>query len=70
MPALSEADALWATYTIALYVAGLWPTAHPSANAAVVLEQPEFVMFKTNAQRDLLRFVEVLFTGLKRGSRT
>lgn len=70
MPSLSEEDALWATYTIAIQVAGLWPAAHPSANAALVLDQPEFVILKTEAQRDLLRFVEVLLTGLKRASRT
>jgi hypothetical protein len=64
MPWLDPLDAAWAVQAIALYVAGLWPAAHPSQAAVEVLSRPEFASFKPVAERDLTRFVEVLLAGL------
>jgi AcrR family transcriptional regulator len=64
LPGLSEANAQWATQTIAFYVAGLWPHAYPSANADEVLGRAEFARFKPKAERDLGMFVRVLLAGL------
>lgn len=66
LPGLSAAKALWATQTIAFYVAGLWPHAYPSANADEVLGRPEFAGFKPKAERDLVMFVRVLLAGMSR----
>ncbi len=65
LPWLTEADAAWASQSIALYVAALWPAAHPSCAAAEVLGRPEFAAMKPDARRDLGRFVEVLLSGLE-----
>ena len=64
LPWLSAADAAWASQSIALYVAALWPAANPSCAAVEVLGRPEFAALKPDAARDLGRFVEVLLTGL------
>ncbi len=63
-PKLTSADASWAVTTLGLYVAGLWPAAHPSKTAAEVLARPEFAALSPDARRDLTRFVRVLFAGL------
>ncbi len=65
LPWLSEADALWASQSIALYVAALWPATHPSPAAAEVLARAEFCALQPDAARDLGRLVEVLLTGLE-----
>lgn len=65
LPWLSPSDAAWAVQAIALYVAGLWPAAHPSPSAAKVLARPEFLALLPKAESDLTRFVAVLFAGLK-----
>ena len=64
LPWLSAADATWASHATALYVAALWPAAHPSCAAAEVLGRPEFAAMKPDAPRDLGRLVEVLLSGL------
>jgi AcrR family transcriptional regulator len=69
LPALSLEDAGWAIYTIALYLAGMWPSANPSPAAAMVLERSEFAPVRTEADKDLPRFVEVLLTGLTAAQR-
>jgi AcrR family transcriptional regulator len=62
---LSAEDAVWLANSISLYIASLWPASHPSDNAAVVLQKPEFAMMVVNAEKDLGKFVEALLTGLK-----
>jgi AcrR family transcriptional regulator len=69
LPWLSPADAVWAMQTIALYVAGMWPAAHPSSAAAEVMARPEFASFRVDAARDLRRFVDVVLAGLRAVSR-
>jgi TetR/AcrR family transcriptional regulator len=68
LPWLSPQDGAWCAHTIALYTAGLWPAANPSAVAASVLEQSEFAGMKPHAQRDLNRFANVLLLGMQRES--
>lgn len=63
LPALSEADAMWAAYALGLYVAGMWPSAFPSPAANEVLARPEFAPWKLEAGRELERFVGVLLRG-------
>lgn len=65
LPWLGTGDALWAIQAIALYVAGLWPAAHPSTAASEVLARPEFASLTPHAEIDLERFVAVLLAGLK-----
>jgi AcrR family transcriptional regulator len=65
LPWLPLADAVWAMQTIALYVAGMWPAAHPSRTAAEVMARPEFNAFRIDAARDLRRFVDVVLAGLR-----
>lgn len=64
VPALSVEEAGWAAQTIGLYVAGMWPAAHPSDNAEIACSKPELAGFKPNAERDLGMFVRVLLAGL------
>jgi AcrR family transcriptional regulator len=65
LPWLSSFDAGWCAHSVALYVAGLWPAAHPSRNAAEVAARPEFAALKPDAGRDLRRFVQVMLSGLE-----
>jgi len=65
LPWLSVADAVWAAQNIALYVSALWPAAHPSKTAAEALTRPELAGMKTDAPRELGRFVEVVLAGLE-----
>jgi AcrR family transcriptional regulator len=69
MPELSEGEAVWAVMTIALYVAGLWPAAHPSAAAEEALAAPELSGLRVDAEKDLPRFVETLLAGLRSGAK-
>jgi AcrR family transcriptional regulator len=65
LPWLDEKDAAWASNTIALYVAGMWPAAHPSKTAAEVLARPGLAGMKPDAPVDLARFIETLLTGIR-----
>jgi AcrR family transcriptional regulator len=60
---LSPGDAAWLVRSIALYVAGLWPAAHPSRAAAEALARPELSALRPEAD-DLSRLVETLLAGL------
>ena len=68
LPWLSSSDASWATSTVTLHVAALWPAAHPSAAAAEVLGRSEFAVLKPDAARDLEHLVHVLLRGLAAGT--
>jgi TetR/AcrR family transcriptional regulator len=65
LPWLPQDDAAWATNTIALYVAGMWPAAHPSKIAAEVLARPGLAGMKPDAGADLARFIATLLTGIR-----
>ena len=64
LPWLSAEDARWASNNIALYVAGMWPAAHPSKAAAEVLARPELAGMKPHAAEDLERLIATLLIGL------
>jgi len=65
LPWLAPADAAWAVNTLGLYVAGMWPTAHPSPAAAEALARPELAAFAIDATTEIERFTDVLFVGLE-----
>jgi AcrR family transcriptional regulator len=69
LPSLSLDDCAWAASTVGVYVAGLWPAAQPGPAAEAVHALPELAAMQPVFERDLLRFVEVLFAGLVRGAR-
>jgi AcrR family transcriptional regulator len=63
-PGLTLDSAAWVSHSVALYVAGAWPSAHPSAAAAEVLARAEFRGFQPNFAADLARLVHVLVKGV------
>jgi AcrR family transcriptional regulator len=67
LPAIPVDQCAWAGGAISIYVAGLWPVAHPGKVATEVLAQAEFAGIKAVFERDLLHFVQVLLAGLPRG---
>jgi len=64
LPAIPIGDCVWAVSAIGAFVAGIWPAAHPVPAVAEVLSRPEFAGMKPDFDRDLLRFIEVLLSGL------
>jgi AcrR family transcriptional regulator len=66
LPSIALEDCGWMAGTLAIYVAGLWPTAHPGEVASEVMARPEFAPLKSEFDRDLLRLVRVLLAGLPR----
>ncbi|MCU1279359.1 MAG: Transcriptional regulator, TetR family protein [bacterium] len=65
LPWLGERGSAWVMQTIAIYVATLWPAAHPSNAAAEVFARPEFAAMKPDAASSRRRFIEVVLTGLE-----
>lgn len=65
LPWLADRDNVWVMQSIAIYVAMLWPTTHPSSAAAEVLARPEFAAMKLEPTRALRQFIEVVLTGLQ-----
>jgi AcrR family transcriptional regulator len=63
---LSIGDAQWVSHSVALYVSGAWPAAHPSKAAAVVLTRPEFRGLRPDFEAELPRFVLALMRGVVR----
>ena len=64
LPRLSTEQAAWAMQNVGLYVAGMWPSAHPSAVAAQVMRVPAYAPLRVHAGRDLRRLISVLLGGL------
>ena len=69
MPTLPQAECVWASETVAILFAGLWPRAHPGAAAAHVLAEEEFRSLKPDMQTQLEKAVAVLLSGLDTRSR-
>jgi len=65
LPWLAEEAGTWACSSIGLFIAGLWPAAHPSPAATEVMARPELHALLPDAERDLRRFIETLLTGLE-----
>jgi TetR/AcrR family transcriptional regulator len=66
LPALPLEECAWAASAIGTYVAGIWPTVHPGPAAAEALARPELASASPVFERDVPRFIEVLFAGLLR----
>jgi len=66
LPQVSLVDSFWAAGAIGAYVAGVWPGANAGPVATEVLSRPEFAGMKPVFERDLTRFLEVMFRGLER----
>ncbi len=65
LPWLSDGDAAFAIMAIEHQLASLWPAAHPSSVAREVQKRPEFAVFRTDIDRDLRRFIDVLLVGFR-----
>jgi TetR/AcrR family transcriptional regulator len=64
LPNIALTDCGWMLGTIALYVAGLWPAAHPAPPAARVLARDEFAALRPVFERDLTKGILVLLRGV------
>ncbi|WP_417307577.1 TetR family transcriptional regulator [Devosia sp.] len=64
LPTISPTDCAWAGMTIHTYVAGMWPSAHPSEAARQVLQMPEFAALAPSMERDLERVILALLSSL------
>lgn len=64
-PWLDADGAAWVVRSSLLFVAALWPAAHPSPSAAEVLDRPEFAPLRTDAPAELRRYFEVCLRGLQ-----
>jgi AcrR family transcriptional regulator len=65
LPWLDVLDAAWAGSTIAMYVAGMWPSAHPSSTAVEALCRGELAWLRIDAPRDLARTITMVLRGMK-----
>lgn len=65
-PELSVEQCLWLNSMAALFVAGLWPPAHPSAAVGALLREPEFEALRPDFRRDLRATILALLAGLQR----
>jgi len=63
LPSIPLADCAWAGSTVMIYVAGIWPAVNTSPLAREALARPEFAGMQPVFERDLARFLEVLFRG-------
>jgi AcrR family transcriptional regulator len=54
---------LWLNNAIALFVAGLWPPAHPAPAVRAVLAKPQFASLGPNFERDLKDVILTLIRG-------
>ncbi len=61
-------DCGWVIAMTVSLVAGMWPGAHPSASASVVLAKPEFAHMLLRPDRDLKRAIAALLTGISTGA--
>jgi len=50
-----------------IYVAGIWPAVNASPLAREALARPEFAGMQPVFERDLARFLEVLFREVSKG---
>lgn len=66
-PELPVEQCLWFNSTVALFVAGLWPPAHPSAAVGALLVEPEFEALRPDFRRDLRTTILTLLAGLRSG---
>lgn len=64
LPTISQAECAWAGMTIGTYIAGMWPSAHPSEAARQVLQMPEFATLAPSMERDLERVILALLRSL------
>ncbi|MEO6013593.1 MAG: TetR family transcriptional regulator [Devosia sp.] len=64
LPGTTLDDCAWAAFTAATLVAGMWPMAHPSNEAAKVLALPEFASMKPALPRDLPRAIAALLRSI------
>lgn len=55
LPGTTLEDCAWVAQMVGTLIAGLWPTAHPSPETALVLTMPEFLHLKPAMARDLER---------------
>ncbi len=62
---ITEDKAVWASQTIALYVAGLWPIANPSKTIQELSKRPEFESIKINFETELTAFANTILLGCK-----
>ena len=65
LPTIAREDCVWASGTLATWVAGVWPRAHPDAAVREALSRPELAEMRIDFPRDFTRFLEVLLRGLK-----
>jgi len=65
LPWLSEANSNWFVQNIALYVAGMWPSANPAHAAAQALSHPDLAVMRIDAKRDLPQCIEILLAGMR-----
>lgn len=64
-PEVPVEQCLWLNSTVALFVAGLWPPAHPSAAVGALLGEPEFEALRPDFRRDLRATILTLLAGLR-----
>jgi AcrR family transcriptional regulator len=64
-PELSVDQCLWLNSTVALFVAGLWPPAHPSAAVEALLGEHAFEALRPHFRRDLRATILTLLAGLR-----
>ena len=67
LPSIPLADCAWVGGTVMIYVAGIWPAVNASPLAREALARPEFAGMQPVFERDLARFLEVLFRGVSKG---
>lgn len=64
LPGTSLLDCLWAVGIVGALVAGMWPSAHPSAFVGEVMARSELAALKPIVERDLARAARALFASI------